>query len=89
MFQRQNGRCAICGERNMRYHDPTFDHEHGRGAGGAKRDDRIWTSEGMPMNACVCYWCNSKKGSQQIPYDYQTKMTKAEFDAAIAAQVRF
>ena len=63
MLNRQDGRCAIC-------HNPLFflwveyDHEAGRGANGAHRDDRIEV-DGHWQNAALCRTCNSEKGSKR------------------------
>ena len=74
MWDRQGKRCAlmitdICKQRQGRWpkNETTFDHFSGRGAGGSKRDDRIWI-DGNPVNAAVCGFCNSMRGSTRIPY---------------------
>jgi hypothetical protein len=66
MARRQRGRCALCGHL-MDEGTPTFDHENGRGMGGAKRDDRIEV-KGRWQNAAVHYLCNGDKGSRKVPY---------------------
>lgn len=65
MVQRQGWICALCGA-TMGF-DASFDHEHGRGMGGAKRDDRI-EIEGQWQNAAVHIRCNTEKGSRYVPY---------------------
>jgi hypothetical protein len=72
MVRRQNGWCKckkflrtieltgyLIGER------PTFGHDIPRGNGGMNRDDRIWDSEGKPMNHAECLDCNMAKGSKR------------------------
>lgn len=66
MRARQRCLCALCGLW-MSEEDTTFDHEHSRGAGGGKRDDRIEVNK-IWQNAAVHWRCNSSKGSQRIPY---------------------
>jgi hypothetical protein len=61
MAERQGGGCAIC---SIRYASLYFDHEAGRGANGAHRDDRIIV-DGHWQNAALCYGCNMHKGSQR------------------------
>jgi hypothetical protein len=61
MANRQRQRCAICSHLNM---DLEFDHQAGRGMGGAHRDDRI-EIEGQWNNAAVCHICNGFKGSRR------------------------
>lgn len=58
MCERQNNRCAICGQY---LHRPSFDHECSRG--GGKRDDRITNPDGTWKNAAVHFGCNGLKGS--------------------------
>lgn len=65
MAARQKGMCALCG--TPLGNDVTFDHEQGRGLGGAKRDDRIEV-EGRWQNAAVHWKCNGEKGSRRVPY---------------------
>lgn len=74
MWDRQGKRCALqittqCKSRQGRwpFSEVQFDHQSGRGSGGSKRDDRIEVN-GVPQNGAVCAWCNSAKGSRQIPY---------------------
>jgi len=66
MWERQGGICSLCAM-PLRLDEATFDHEFGRGAGGAKRDDRIEV-DGKPLNAAVHFWCNVEKGSKRTPY---------------------
>lgn len=76
MEDRQDHICALHGHPLIR---TTFDHENGRG--GGKRDDHIWTPEGLPMNAAVCEVCNMEKGSKRIPYEFQYQGTREEYEA--------
>lgn len=69
---RQGRRCKLqispqCKARAGRWpqDDVTFDHEDGRG--GGKQDDRI-EIDGKPINAAVCWFCNSAKGSRRMSY---------------------
>jgi hypothetical protein len=80
MAGRQADRCADC-RVSLHSTPPTFDHESARGMGGGKRDDRIWTEDGLPMNAALCGWCNTQRGSTQRPYAYQTTLTREEYEA--------
>jgi hypothetical protein len=72
MLTRQNGKCGLMitpqckmkqGKLSFEY--ATFDHSNGRGAKGAKRDDRIFI-KGVEQNMAVCPWCNSAKGSRPL-----------------------
>ena len=47
----------------------TFEHENGRGMGGAHRDDRIELPDGTWINGASHYACNVWKGSRRIPYN--------------------
>lgn len=67
MAKRQGGLCGLCG---LPMTEPTFDHEFGRGMGGARRDDRIEIN-GMWINAAVHWKCNGEKGSRAVPYVIQ------------------
>jgi len=69
MWQRQNGRCCLCGL-PMEQKDATFEHAQGRGMGGAKRDDRIEV-DGKRMNGAAHIRCNNEKGSRRVAYLYQ------------------
>lgn len=66
MAVRQQWLCGLCGLYMMR-EDVTFDHEHGRGMGGSKRDDRC-IIDGKWHNAAVHMLCNTLKGSRHVPY---------------------
>ena len=83
MARRQGWKCAISGQMMCvdqgYWNSVSFDHQNGRG--GGKRDDRIWDKNGNPMNAAVCYGSNIVKGSKRTPYQFQTKITKAEWEA--------
>lgn len=61
MFQRQGGRCSMCGK-PMKYGTATFEHQDGRGMGGSRRDDRVEIN-GKPYNSLACWWCNALAGS--------------------------
>jgi hypothetical protein len=61
MAERQNNECAIC---RKWLTVPTFDHQWGRGHGGAFRDDRI-ELDGEWFNAALCPDCNHLKGSRR------------------------
>jgi len=72
MWERQGCRCAlqitdICKQRQGRWpkNEIQFDHSAGRTSG--KRDDRIEIG-GNPINASVCPFCNSAKGSRKVSY---------------------
>lgn len=69
MAERQNWRCGLCGKTLYGW-KISFDHEHGRGMGGAKRDDRIEV-DGVRHNAAVHIHCNNEKGSRMVPYVVQ------------------
>lgn len=69
MWRRQH---AICGLRIsfrcpvfMTLEQATFEHQDGRGMGGAKRDDRI-EIDGEPYNMVACAFCNMEKGSRSL-----------------------
>ena len=66
MAERQKWKCALCGLL-MTEETVSFDHEDGRGHGGALRDDRVEV-DGVRINAAVHVLCNAKKGSQRVPY---------------------
>lgn len=63
MWRRQKFVCKICKQPMARL-AATFDHELGRGMGGAHRDDRIEIA-GKPINAAVHWSCNTVKGSKR------------------------
>lgn len=69
MARRQNMICGICEDTaNLMSlalgfdFSATFEHEDGRGMGGAKRNDAIW-KDGKPYNRAAHYICNMQKGS--------------------------
>ena len=64
MSRRQGFRCAICHRVFPRAEDWTFDHQNGRGMGGAIRDDRIEVY-GHWFNAALCVLCQGLKGSKR------------------------
>jgi hypothetical protein len=63
MAERQNW---ICGRGDHRIMVPTFDHSDTRGMGSARRDDRVSDSDGRPINAASCWYCNCSAGSKRI-----------------------
>jgi hypothetical protein len=70
MYLRQKGRCSLCGNL-MDRENATFEHEDGRGMGGAHQDDRILkpdsgAGELKPYNSVAHGWCNGNKGSQRM-----------------------
>lgn len=74
MLKRQEGQCCLYGIAPMcggglSQEDATFDHEHGRGMGGAKRDDRIYLPSGEWINGAAHSCCNVWKGSRYYPYN--------------------
>lgn len=69
MARRQNFRCCLCGQR-MTAEEATFDHQHRRGMGGSKTDDRIEV-DGKRQNGAAHWKCNSEKGSRNVPYVIQ------------------
>ena len=69
MSERQKHLCGLCGLW-MPEDDRSFDHEDGRGMGGAKRDDRTEV-DGKRKNAATHCGCNVAKGSRRIPYVVQ------------------
>lgn len=62
MAERQCWLCCICGK-PMTFGEMTFEHSDLRGMGGARRNDRIWTPNGRPINGAAHGWCNARKGS--------------------------
>lgn len=68
MVIRQGNLCCLCG-RYLSPENATFDHEDGRGMGGAKRDDRIVLPDGRWINGAAHWLCNSNKGSRFVDYN--------------------
>lgn len=73
MLERQGGICCLYGyvescPGTLRYEYATFEHQDGRGMGGAKRDDRT-EKDGKPYNGAAHLLCNSIKGSLRINYN--------------------
>ena len=78
MWERQGRRCCLEGwvagcPGRLKLADAVFEHQAGRGMGGAKRDDRIWkrdakTGKMVPVNGVAHAWCNSVKGSRKMEY---------------------
>jgi hypothetical protein len=64
MVRRQFYQCPFCKQEFGGFRHPTFDHQDGRGMGGAHRDDRIEVN-GQPLNAALCSVCNGLKGSRR------------------------
>jgi len=74
MWTRQNGICCLavhlgCCAGPLWLKDATFEHEGGRGIGGAKRDDRTELPSGKWINGAACYNGNQLKGSRRIRYN--------------------
>jgi hypothetical protein len=74
MLERQNGICCLavhlgCCAGPLRLEDSTFEHEHGRGLGGGKRDDRIELPNGKWINGASCYRGNQMKGGNKLAYN--------------------
>jgi hypothetical protein len=69
MAERQGWLCGLCGLL-MSKETVTFDHEFGRGMGGARREDRI-EIDGRRINAAVHFLCNGLKGSSAKAYVIQ------------------
>ena len=73
MWMRQKGRCCLeniiggC-PGQLALQDATFEHQDGRGMGGAHRDDRI-EIDGKPINGSSHSRCNFIKGSRRINYN--------------------
>lgn len=76
MERRQQYLCAICGIGRQWF---TFDHQNGRGMGGARggaiRDDRIEV-DGEWFNAALCVTCQSMKGSRRYRWFKENGQTK-------------
>lgn len=78
MYTRQGGRCILFGHcptcpGQLRRIEAMFEHQDGRGHGGAIRDDRIEkidpkTGEMRPYNGVAHPLCNVWKGSRRIDY---------------------
>lgn len=74
MAKRQGDRCCLEGYAPMcpgvmSSNHATFEHEYGRGAGGAKRDDRTELPDGIWINGAAHRACNKWKGSRYIDYN--------------------
>jgi len=74
MRQRQGNTCCLRQWAPMcrgwlKPEEATFDHEHGRGMNGGKRDDRIVLPNGDLQNGAAHLACNTWKGSRYIPYN--------------------
>jgi hypothetical protein len=69
MWKRQHGLCGLKISARCPVFIPleqaTFEHQDGRGMGGAKRDDRV-EIDGKPYNLVACCWCNFEKGSRRL-----------------------
>jgi len=78
MVDRQQRRCAMCAV-SFDFKASTFDHQMGRNA--KYKDERIWTPDGNPQNAALCWDCNDEKGSKRTPYKFQVTITQAEYEA--------
>lgn len=64
MWMRQHGICTKC-KLWIREGTETFDHDAGRGLGGAHRDDRIVLPDGEMINSAMHWGCNVQKGSKR------------------------
>ena len=64
MWMRQHEFCGLCWQR-MTLDQATFEHEDLRGAGGARRDDRVVDDNGRMMNLAAHRSCNGEKGSRR------------------------
>lgn len=64
MWERQGMKSAISGNGMSRYYCE-FDHQAGRGMGGAHRDDRIVLPDGTWINAALNPSENTAKGSKR------------------------
>jgi hypothetical protein len=74
MLARQNGICCLavhlgCCAGPLKLKDATFEHEHGRGMGGSRREDRIELPNGKWINGAACYLGNQMKSSRVIRYN--------------------
>jgi hypothetical protein len=74
MLDRQNGICCLHGHAPMcpgqlRRQGATFEHQHGRGHGGGKHDDRTELPDGTWVNGAAHWECNNWKGSRYIDYN--------------------
>ena len=69
MWRRQHGMCGLKISSRCPVFIPleqaTFEHQDGRGMGGAKRDDRT-EIDGKPYNMVACIHCNFLKGSKPL-----------------------
>ncbi|HEX5426603.1 MAG TPA: hypothetical protein VFW94_23850 [Candidatus Acidoferrales bacterium] len=95
MVRRQHNICCLFGiaptcPGRMADTEASFDHEHGRGAGGGKRDDRIAipvenldrTITMKNQNGAAHTLCNQWKGSRYIPYNDPEALAKWKEDHA-------
>lgn len=74
MVERQNWRCCLEHYAPMcpgplKAEHATFEHEHGRGMNGSKRDDRTVLPDGTWINGAAHAFCNVWKASRYIPYN--------------------
>lgn len=84
MQERQENICClfgyspVCHPRGLLLgYRATFDHEHGRGIGGGKRDDRTVLPDGSWQNGSAHLECNNWKGSRFIDYNAAHKSVTA------------
>jgi hypothetical protein len=73
-WERQKGRCCLEGYCPycpgwLDLEEATFEHEHGRGMGGGRRDDRIVLPDGRWQNGAAHQACNVWKASRHIAYN--------------------
>jgi hypothetical protein len=83
MLERQEGICCLYGwcpdcHGALTLAESTFEHEDGRGMGGAVRDDRIELPDGTLINGAAHYECNSWKGSRYIAYNRRLNVIRRE-----------
>ena len=73
MWERQNGICCLavhlgCCAGPLKLTEATWEHELGRGMGGAKRNDATEIN-GKWINGAACWQGNQMKGSRRIRYN--------------------
>ena len=86
MWERQGERCCLEGYipqclGYLRLEQATFEHEWGRGMGGAIRDDRIELPDGTWINGASHSLCNTLKGSRRIQYNASRNDQQARIGA--------
>lgn len=66
--------------------EATFEHEHGRGMGGAKRDDRTELPDGTWINGAAHEACNLWKGSRYIDYNRSFQPRRGDVGPALGLE---